>query len=77
MIRLFVASLLLVIAGTLAEAAPLGPDGNPGRTIPGKFIWFDLATDDPAGARAFYGAVFGVLSASGGDPPDGPTGRGR
>jgi predicted enzyme related to lactoylglutathione lyase len=59
MIRLFVASLLLAIAGGLAEAAPLGPDGNPGRTIPGKFIWLDLATDDPAGARAFDRAVFG------------------
>jgi len=25
----------------------------------GRFVWFDLASDDPAGARAFYGAVFG------------------
>jgi len=42
-----------------ATAGPLGPDGTPGRYLPGKFIWFDLATEDPAAARAFYGAVFG------------------
>jgi len=42
-----------------ALASPLGPDGAPGRSLPGKFTWFDLATEDPAGARAFYGAVFG------------------
>ena len=47
------------IAATLAYASPLGPDGFPGRSHPGKFVWFDLATEDPAGARAFYGAVFG------------------
>jgi predicted enzyme related to lactoylglutathione lyase len=40
-------------------ASPLGPDGGSGRSLPGKFTWFDLATEDPAGARAFYGAVFG------------------
>ncbi len=48
---------VLVAAG--AAAAPLGPDGTAGQAFPGKFIWFDLATDDPAGARTFYGAVFG------------------
>ncbi len=42
-----------------AAASPLGPDGAPGRALPGKFVWFDLATEDPAGARAFYGTVFG------------------
>src|SRR6185369_15846782 len=34
-------------------------DGVAGRMLPGKFVWFDLATEDPAAARAFYGAVFG------------------
>jgi predicted enzyme related to lactoylglutathione lyase len=47
------------LALTLADAAPLGPDAKAGLYLPGKFTWFDLATDDPAGARAFYGAVFG------------------
>jgi hypothetical protein len=53
---LFAAALLYA---TAAFASPMGPDGAPGERHPGKFIWFDLATDDPAGARAFYGAVFG------------------
>jgi predicted enzyme related to lactoylglutathione lyase len=52
------AAVLFAVVGA-APASPLGPDGAPGRSHPGKFIWFDLATDDPAGARAFYGTVFG------------------
>jgi predicted enzyme related to lactoylglutathione lyase len=27
--------------------------------IPGKFVWFDLVTDDLAATQRFYGAVFG------------------
>jgi predicted enzyme related to lactoylglutathione lyase len=42
-----------------AMASPLGPDGAAGRSLPGKFVWLDLATENPASARAFYGAVFG------------------
>lgn len=42
-----------------AQALTAGPIGQPGKRQPGRFIWFDLATDDPHGARAFYGAVFG------------------
>lgn len=53
------AALALACAIVPATAAPLGPDGAAGRTLPGKFVWFDLATEDPAAARAFYGAVFG------------------
>jgi hypothetical protein len=59
MILRLAAGVLLGLMCALASASPLGPDGQPGRTHPGKFIWFDLATDDPEGARAFYGAVFG------------------
>lgn len=29
------------------------------RYIPGKFVWFDLVTDDLAATRRFYGSVFG------------------
>jgi uncharacterized protein len=50
--------ILLATAASLAQASPLGPDGESGRTYPGKFVWFDLATEDPDAARAFYGAVF-------------------
>ena len=57
MSRLLAWAIALYMAG--AAAGPLGPDGTPGRYLPGKFVWFDLATEDPAAARAFYGAVFG------------------
>jgi len=55
----------LVLAAWLAllswgvRASSLGPDGTPGHTLPGKFVWFDLATEDPPSARDFYGRVFG------------------
>lgn len=55
--------LVLFIAVALfplgAAASPLGPDGKAGLRLPGKFTWLDLATEDPASARAFYGAVLG------------------
>ena len=54
-----VAFLLALLASVAATASPLGPDGAPGQRFPGKFIWYDLATENPEGARAFYGAVFG------------------
>jgi predicted enzyme related to lactoylglutathione lyase len=52
-------ALLLLAGAPLGHATQLGPDGVPGERHPGKFIWFDLATEDPDRARAFYGAVFG------------------
>ena len=33
--------------------------GKRDRYAPGTFCWVDLATTDPAGAKAFYGALFG------------------
>jgi len=61
MARLFRTFLAIAFAAALhgAGAGTLGPDGVAGRALPGKFVWFDLATEDPAAARAFYGAVFG------------------
>jgi predicted enzyme related to lactoylglutathione lyase len=47
----------LVLFTLDALAAPLGPDGGP--PLPGKFVWLDLATENPASAREFYGAVLG------------------
>jgi len=55
-------TIVLTIAWVFAlgaAASPLGPDGSAGQSFPGKFTWFDLATEDPTGARTFYGAVFG------------------
>jgi len=59
MIRCFLRMIGLVLLAFGAVASPLGPDGTPGQRLPGKFIWYDLATENPAGAMAFYGAVFG------------------
>ncbi len=33
--------------------------GKRGRYEPGTFCWADLVTTDPAGAKAFYGGLFG------------------
>jgi predicted enzyme related to lactoylglutathione lyase len=52
-------ALTLALFATGAMASPLGPDGVAGQGLPGKFVWFDLATENPASARAFYAAVFG------------------
>ena len=59
MVQRFIVALLLALTNVAAHAAALGPDGTAGRMHPGKFIWFDLAAENPASARSFYGAVFG------------------
>lgn len=47
----------LLAAAAAAGTARAQVPGSPRHT--GRFVWFDLASDDPAGARAFYGAVLG------------------
>jgi uncharacterized protein len=59
MIRTLAFALALALHVACACAGPLGPAGEPGRSLPGKFVWLDLATVDLAGARDFYGDVFG------------------
>lgn len=59
---LMVITLAAVLHAVPAGAAPtLPPITDPPTTvnIPGKFVWFDLATTEPAAAQAFYGKVFG------------------
>ena len=51
--------ILLFIACATAVASPLGPDGTAGQRLPGKVVWLDLATENPAYSRTFYGEVFG------------------
>lgn len=54
--------LILCGAVTTAGAADLPPlsDTTPtGQYFPGKFIWADLFTADPAAAQAFYTGLFG------------------
>jgi uncharacterized protein len=63
-----IAAALPVIAGALlaagqpaAAAAPVMPavaDPATNTFIPGKFVWFDLASADAAASRRFYGKVF-------------------
>jgi predicted enzyme related to lactoylglutathione lyase len=36
-----------------------GPEAAGGERLHGKFIWFELATDEPAAASRFYESVFG------------------
>ncbi len=45
--------------------------GKRERYEPGTFCWVDLATTDPAGAKAFYGGLFGWKSE---DTPAGEAG---
>ncbi len=40
-------------------------------TKPSNFIWYELMTNDPAGAAAFYGAVVGWTIAADRDPAAG------
>jgi hypothetical protein len=49
---------LLASMGVLLAAPVYPPIGAAGEHHPGKFIWFDLVTDDLAAARNFYAAVF-------------------
>jgi hypothetical protein len=53
------AAVLVAVAPGVVAAPSFPPIGVPGQQHPGKFIWFDLVTDDLAAARDFYGAVFG------------------
>lgn len=50
---------LLTFAGALLAAPAYPPIGAVGQYHPGKFIWFDLVTDDLSSAQRFYAAVFG------------------
>lgn len=57
-----VLGLVLCGAVAMAGAADLPPlsDTTPtGEHFPGKFIWADLFTADPAAAQAFYTGLFG------------------
>jgi predicted enzyme related to lactoylglutathione lyase len=73
MARIVILAVAWILVAAGATAAPLGPDGTAGQSYPGKFTWFDLATDDPAGAKTFYGAVFGWTFSPVKDAPAGYT----
>jgi predicted enzyme related to lactoylglutathione lyase len=51
-------ALLAACSSRSATAPPAGAASAPGYH-PGKFVWHDLVTRDPAAARRFYGALLG------------------
>jgi predicted enzyme related to lactoylglutathione lyase len=55
--------------GASAETAALPPitAETSKRALPGKFVWFDLLSEDVAAAKAFYGALFGWSFTASGD----------
>ena len=59
MFRVFTFILASLLIAAAAIASPLGPDGLRGTSLPGKCVWLELATEDPAAARAFYSSVLG------------------
>ena len=70
---LLAAALWLAFAALAQTPVTLPAIGNDGPYLPGKFVWFDLVTDDLAATRAFYGAVFGWQFETIGDPPQSYT----
>lgn len=52
-------AILALLAGGAMAAPAFPPIGIAGQQHAGKFVWFDLVTDDLSAARKFYGAVFG------------------
>jgi predicted enzyme related to lactoylglutathione lyase len=55
----FLAWAFTALFAASVMGAPSGPQGIAGLRLPGKFVWLDLATENPSSAREFYGAVFG------------------
>jgi predicted enzyme related to lactoylglutathione lyase len=47
-----------VFAASVAVRLPAAPRASTGAAI-GEFVWHDLVTSNPAGARAFYGGLLG------------------
>ncbi len=73
-----IVTVLTVLGGFAATLAPAAPPNIPainqaptGLQLTGKLIWFDLLTQNAAGAKKFYGPVFGWKFS---DPTTGPKG---
>lgn len=60
--RIALVALMLIVAGGCAslDTARIPPVDTAGtEPIPGKIVWHDLLTEDPAAARRFYAELFG------------------
>ncbi|MCI4439943.1 VOC family protein [Tibeticola sp.] len=62
------ALLMALVAAVLWGGAP-ARGGDSAAYYPGKFVWFDLVTDDLPATRQFYGTVFGWQFRTVGKPP--------
>jgi len=61
-IRLLIATscaLLLVACATTNINLPSITESPTGERLPGKIVWHDLLTNDPAASKRFYGELFG------------------
>lgn len=52
-------ALLLVACATTNVNLPSITDTPTGERLPGKIVWHDLLTNDPAASKRFYGELFG------------------
>jgi len=62
-------ALLLPLLVALLGVHSFASADQSAQYYPGKFVWFDLVTDDPAALRQFYGSVFGWKFHTVGKPP--------
>jgi len=59
LLALLPALLLAGCAGIDRDLIPPIEGAGAGNRLPGKFVWHDLLSEDPAAARRFYGGLFG------------------
>jgi predicted enzyme related to lactoylglutathione lyase len=52
-------ALVLVACATTNVNLPSITDAPTGEHLPGKIVWHDLLTNDPAASKRFYGELFG------------------
>jgi predicted enzyme related to lactoylglutathione lyase len=57
--RAVAAALSLLLLAACAPSLPPVTESPTGEHHPGRFVWFDLLSEDPAAAEAFYAGVFG------------------
>ena len=58
-LSLLLAVVLVLAPRPAASAAPAAKAGEMRPQLPGKFVWFDLLTNDAKAAEAYYAGLFG------------------
>jgi len=54
-----VAAALAAVTFRCSSGGAASSPGKPAASTPGRFVWHDLTTDDPAACRKFYGELLG------------------